>query len=125
MGFETIDVPELPLPGQFSHVVRKGKMVFISGQTADYEGAEGNLDPYAHAERVFDYLDKAIRAAGGDLTDIVKINIFLTDLDQFPAILDWRPRFFNKPYPAATTVVVNSMVRPELILEIEAMGILD
>ena len=50
MGFEKIDVPELPLPGQFSHVVRKGKMVFISGQTADNEGAAGNLDPYAHAE---------------------------------------------------------------------------
>ena len=76
MGFETIDVPELPLPGQFSHVVRKGKMVFISGQTADNEGAAGNLDPYAHAERVFDYLEKAIKAAGGDLTDIVKIVIF-------------------------------------------------
>ena len=58
-------------------------------------------------------------------TDIVKINIFLTDLDQFPAILEWRPKFFQKPYPAATTVVVNSMVRPELILEIEAIGILD
>ena len=61
MGFETIDVPELPLPGQFSHVVRKGKMVFISGQTADNEGAAGILDPCAHAERVFDYLKKAMQ----------------------------------------------------------------
>ena len=95
MGFETIDVPELPLPGQFSHVVRKGKMVFISGQTADNEGAAGNLDPYAHAERVFDYLEKAIKAAGGDLTDIVKINIIITDLDQIPAILDCLTRFLT------------------------------
>jgi len=125
MGFEVIDVPGLPEPGQFSHVVRKGKMVFISGQTADGEAAAGNLDPHAHAERVFGYLKQAIEAAGGDMSDIVKINIFLTDLDQFPAILEWRPKFFAEPYPAATTVVVDSMVRPELILEIEAIGILD
>ena len=125
MGFEVIDVPGLPEPGQFSHVVRKGKMVFISGQTADEEAAAGNLSPDAHAERVFGYLKLAVEAAGGDMTDIVKINIFLTDLDQFPAILDWRPKYFSEPFPAATTVVVNSMVRPELIMEIEAIAILD
>lgn len=125
MGFEVIEVPGLPEPGQFSHVVRKGKMVFISGQTADEEAAAGNLEPDAHAERVFGYLKLAVEAAGGDMTDIVKINIFLTDLDQFPAILDWRPKYFSEPFPAATTVVVDSMVRPELIMEIEAIAILD
>ena len=46
-------------------------------------------------------------------------------LDQFPAILDWRPKYFSEPFPAATTVVVDSMVRPELIMEIEAIAILD
>ena len=79
----------------------------------------------AQAERVFSYLKSAVKAAGGDMSDIVKINIYLTDLSQFPAILEWRPKFFKEPYPAATCLVVNSMVRPELIMEIEAIAILD
>ena len=125
MGFEVIDVPDLPPPGQFTHVVKKGKMVFISGQTANEEAEAGNLEPGAHAERVFSYLKSAIEAAGGNISDIVKINIFLTDLSQFPAILEWRPKFFKEPYPAATCLVVDSMVNQNLIMEIEAIAILD
>ena len=125
MGFEVIEVPELPTPGQFSHVVKKGNMVFISGQTANPEGEDGNLDPMAQAERVFGYIRSAVEAAGGDMSDIVKLTIYLTDLSQFPSILEWRPRFFDQPYPAATCIVVDSMVRRELIMEIEAIAILD
>ena len=125
MGFEVIEVPELPTPGQFSHVVKKGNMVFISGQTANPEAEDGNLDPMAQAERVFGYIRSAVEAAGGDMSDIVKLTIYLTDLSQFPSILEWRPRFFDQPYPAATCVVVDSMVRRELIMEIEAIAILD
>ena len=73
MGFEVIEVPELPTPGQFSHVVRKGNMVFISGQTANPEAEDGNLDPMAQAERVFGYIRSAVEAAGGDMSDIVKL----------------------------------------------------
>ncbi len=125
MGFEVVDVPDLPPPGQFTHVAKKGKFVFISGQTAEPEASEGNLDPDAQAERVFGYLKSAIEAAGGDMSDIVKITIFLTDLSQFPSILEWRPKFFTPPFPAATCVVVDSMVKRELIMEIEATAILD
>lgn len=125
MGFEVVDVPGLPPPGQFTHVAKKGKFVFISGQTANPEAEAGNLEPGPQAERVFGYLKQAIEAAGGDMSDIVKITIYLTDLTQFPAILEWRPKFFEPPYPAATCVVVASMVRRELIMEIEAIAILD
>jgi len=125
MGFEVVDVPGLPPPGQFTHVAKKGKFVFISGQTANPEAEAGNLDPSAQAERVFGYLKQAIEAAGGDMSDIVKITIYLTDLSQFPSILEWRPKYFARPYPAATCIVVDSMVRRELIMEIEAIAILD
>jgi len=125
MGFEVVPVPDLPAPGQFTQVVKKGKFVFISGQTADEEAAAGNLDPHAQARRIFEYLRSAITAAGGKMADIVKINVFLTDLSQFPAILELRPQYFSPPYPAATTVVVDSMVRRELVMEIEAIAILD
>jgi enamine deaminase RidA (YjgF/YER057c/UK114 family) len=125
MGFEVVEVPDLPQPGQFTHVAKKGKFVFISGQTANRAAEAGNLDPNAQAEEIFGYLKSAIEAAGGDMSDIVKINIFLTDLSQFPSILEWRPKYFAQPYPAATCLVVNSMVKRELIMEIEAIAILD
>ena len=50
MGFEVVEVPDLPAPGQFSHVVKKGKMVFISGQTAEPEAETGNLEPMDQAD---------------------------------------------------------------------------
>lgn len=125
MGFEVVPVPELPPPGQFSHVVKKGKLVFISGQTAPHEANAGNLDPHAQARRIFEYLKAAVTAAGGTMADIVKINVYLTDGAQFPAILELRPQYFSPPYPAATTIVVHGMVRRELVMEIEAIAILD
>lgn len=125
MGFQAIDVPGLPEPGQFSHVVKKGNFVFISGQTAGEDAKNGNLDPMAQAKSCFEYLKKAITAAGGKMDDIVKVNIYLTDGTQFPAIKELRPQYFNKPYPAATTILVNSMVQRALIMEIEAIAILD
>jgi len=125
MPFEVVPTPTLPAPGQFSHVVRKGKFVFISGQTAKPEAEGGNFDARAQADRVFGYLKAAIEAAGGTMADIVKINIYLTDGSQFPAIMEYRPLYFSPPYPAATTVIVHSTVNRAQVLEIEAIAILD
>ncbi len=125
MSFEVVATPDLPTPGQFSQVVKKGKFVFISGQTAKKAADAGNLDPRAQAREIFEYLKAAIAAAGGKMADIVKINVFLTDGSQFPAIMELRPQYFEKPYPAATTVTVASMVKRELVMEIEAIAILD
>ena len=58
-------------PGQFTHVVKKDKFVFISGQTANPEAEAGNLEPGPQAERVFGYLKSAIEAAGGNMSDAV------------------------------------------------------
>lgn len=125
MGFEVVDVPGLPTPGQFSHVVKKANMVFISGQTAPEEADAGNLDPYAQARRIYEYLRAAVTAAGGTMSDIVKLNTYLTDGAQFAAIRALRAEFFEPPYPAATSVVVHSLARRDLVIEIEAVAILD
>ena len=125
MGFQVVDVPGLPAPGQFSHVVKKGNFVFISGQTAPEEANVGNLDPYDHARRIYGYLHEAITAAGGTMADIVKINAYVTDGSHFDAIRTLRPEYFAEPYPAATSVVVHALARRELVMEIEAIAILD
>ena len=125
MGFEVVETPDLPTPGQFSHVVKKGKFVFISGQTATVAAASGNLDPVDQAREIFEYLKSAVEAADGNMSDICKINLFLTDGSQIPAIIEVRPQYFDQPYPAATLVTVNSLIRRELVMEIEAIAILD
>ncbi len=125
MGFEVVETPELPTPGQFSQVVKKGNFVFISGQTATAAAAAGNLDPVDQAREIFEYLKSAVEAAGGNMSDICKINLFLTDGSQIPAIIEVRPQYFDQPYPAATLVTVNSLFRRELVMEIEAIAILD
>ncbi len=125
MGFEVVETPDLPTPGQFSHVVKKGNIVFISGQTATAAAASGNLDPVDQAREIFEYLKSAVEAAGGNMSDICKINLFLTDGSQIPAIIEVRPQYFDEPYPAATLVTVNSLFRRELVMEIEAIAILD
>lgn len=79
----------------------------------------------AQGKRIFNYLKAAMEAAGGTMKDIVKMNIFLTDGEQFSAIKKLRPLYFTLPYPAITTVVVHSMVRRDLVMEIEATAILD
>ena len=125
MGFEVVETPDLPKPGQFSQVVKKGNFVFISGQTAPKSANDGNLDPHDQAREIFDYLKSAIASAGGTMADICKINVFLTDGSQVPALSELRPQYFDQPYPAATTVVVSRLFRPELVMEIEAIAILD
>ena len=125
MGFEVVETPGLPMLGQFSQVVKKGNLVFISGQTAQKSAGQGNLDPRDQACEIFEYLKSAIEAAGGTMADICKVNVFLTDGSQVPALTELRPRYFDQPYPAATTVVVNRLFRPELVMEIEAIAVLD
>ena len=125
MGFEVVATPGLPAPGQFSHVVRKGKLVFISGQTAQEAAGAGNLDPHDQAREIFEYLKGAVEAAGGTMADICKVNVFLTDGSQVPALVELRPQYFDEPYPAATTVVVDRLFQPELVMEIEAIAVLD
>ena len=125
MGFEVVDVPGLPKPGQFSHVVKKANMVFISGQTAPEEAMAGNLDPHDQARRIYGYLKLAIEAAGGTMADIVKLNTYVTDGRHFDALRELRGEFFDQPFPAATSMVVHSLARRELVMEIEAIAILD
>ena len=113
--------------GTYSQAIRSGNLVFLSGQIpldpSTMEIVDGDFE--ARARKVFDNLRAVAEAAGGSLDQVVKLTIYLTDLGQFPSILEWRPKFFDQPYPAATCVVVDSMVRRELIMEIEAIAILD
>lgn len=106
---------------------RVGNLVFISGQAAiDDQGGVvgiGNFD--AQAEQAFANVKKVLEAAGSSMKKIVKVNIYLTDMSNFPKIVALRAKHFTKPYPADTIVEVRSLALKELMIEIEAMALVE
>ena len=116
--------PDPYAPFRISQAIRFGDLVFVSGQAAiDESGAlvgVGDFD--AQAEQVFRNLERVLAAAGSGLDRIVKVTIFLTDMSNFPKIVELRGRWFSEPYPADTIVEVRSLALPELEIEIEAIA---
>ena len=111
-------------PYRISQAMRVGDLVFVSGQAAiDENGLVGVGDFDAQAELVFRNLARVLEAAGSSLSDVVKVTIYLTDMANFPKIVELRGRWFTEPYPADTIVEVASLALPELEIEIEAIGV--
>jgi 2-iminobutanoate/2-iminopropanoate deaminase len=94
--------------GPYSQAVESGDHVFLSGQTP-IDPATGQLvtgDVGEQAGRCFDNLGAVLAAAGLSLDDVVKVNVYLTSMDDFAAMNDVYATRFTEPYPARTTVAV-------------------
>lgn len=106
---------------------RVGGLVFVSGQASlDESGqvvGEGDFD--AQAEQAFGNLRRVLEAAGAGMDKIVKVTIYLTDMGNFPKILELRARHFSRPWPADTIVEVSALGLPALMIEIEAIAVTD
>jgi reactive intermediate/imine deaminase len=96
--------------GPYSQAIKVGNTVYLSGQIpldpATREVVEGFE---AQVCRVFDNLSAVAEAAGGKLQDIVKLNIFLTDLGNFAKVNEIMERYFEKPYPARAAIGVAAL----------------
>jgi reactive intermediate/imine deaminase len=117
--------PDPYAPFRLSQGIAVGDLVFVSGQAAISETGEivGAGDFDAQAEQVFRNLKRVLEAASSGLDRIVKVTIFLTDMGNFPRIVELRGRWFSEPYPADTIVEVSSLALPELEIEIEAIAL--
>ena len=97
--------------GTYSQAVQVGQTVYLSGQIPlipeTMEMVSGEME--AQIVRVFDNLTGVAEAAGGSLADIVKLNIFLTDLSHFPLVHEVMARYFETPYPARAAIGVASL----------------
>lgn len=97
--------------GTYSQAVRVGDTVYLSGQIpldpATMEVVEGGI--VEEIKRVFDNLGAVCEAAGGSLADIVKLNIFLTDLSNFPTVNEVMASYFDQPYPARAAIGVKEL----------------
>lgn len=97
--------------GPYSQAIRAGQTVYFSGQIPlvpeTGEVLDGDFD--ALTRQVFDNLQAVARAAGGTLQDIVKLNIFLTDLGHFQTVNAIMAEYFSEPYPARAAIEVAAL----------------
>ncbi|MFJ8907805.1 RidA family protein [Streptomyces sp. NPDC102359] len=112
---------------QYTHVVTgTGRLVAVSGQLAlDEDGAlVGEGDAGAQARQVFENLRRCLAAAGATFDDVVKLTYFVTDMTHLPAVRAARAAHVpDDRLPAASAVQVASLVRPEFLLEVEALAV--
>lgn len=94
--------------GTYSQAVKVGSRVYLSGQIPLIPGSRQLVDGEieAHIRRVLENLQAVARAAGGDLKDIVKLNVYLTDLVHFPKVNTVMAEYFAQPYPARAAIGV-------------------
>ena len=111
--------------GTYSQAVKVGDTVYLSGQIG-LDPQSGQLVDGIDAQivRVFDNLKAVAEAAGGSLGDLVKVNIYLTDLGNFAKVNETMAKYFQQPYPARAAVGVASLPRGALV-EADAVMVLN
>ena len=112
--------------GTYSQAVTCGKTVYLSGQIPldpkTMTLVAGGIEEQIH--QVFKNLAAVAHAAGGSLAHASKVNIYMTDLTQFPKVNEIMAQYFSKPYPARATVGVSALPRGSAV-EADAILVLD
>lgn len=130
MGKSLINPPQLPAPRGFNHgvLVEGGRILFLAGQ--DASDAEGRIvapgDIVGQYEQIVKNLRAVVEAAGGALTDIVKLNIYTTDREAYVRrareIGEVHRRHFGRYYPATALFEVKSLFQREALVEMEGFA---
>lgn len=112
--------------GTYSQAVKVGNTVYLSGQIPLIPGGSDldDADIRTQITRVFENLSAVAKAAGGGLQDIVKLNVFLTDLKNFPTVNEVMAEYFQQPYPARAAVGVAALPRG-VGVEMDAIMVMD
>ena len=103
-----------------------GRVLHLSGQIAQAENGSlvGAGDIIAQARQVLENLRIVLAGVGGTMEDVQKVTIFVTDMARLMDIRAVLAEFFPPPYPASTLVQVTALVRPEYLIEIEAIAVI-
>jgi len=112
-------------PVGYSPATRVGNSVFVAGQVS--VDANGNLvgkgDSGAQARQCFENVEAALRSAGASWEDVTKLTAFLVDAADFSNYAEARQRLFPQDGPASSTIIVKALVKPEYLVEIEALAV--
>ena len=115
--------------GHFSQatvIEARGKLVFISGMTS--RRADGTIagigDIEVQTRQVCENLKAAVEAAGGTMDDIVRVDVYVRNMEHFDQIHKVRRQYFKAPAPASTMVEICKMTSPDYLIEINAIAVL-
>ncbi len=127
MSRTTVHTDQAPAAiGTYSQAVKAGNTLYLSGQIPldpqTMQMVEGDID--AHIIRVFENLKAVAEAGGGSLAQVVKLNVFLTDLGNFARVNEIMAKYFQQPYPARAAIGVASLPRGAQV-EMDAIIVLD
>ncbi len=108
-------------------VVKEGKLLFISGLTAtdDQGNIVGKGDIVTQARVIFTKIGEILETAGATFDDVVKTVDYITTTENYRGTADVRREFFHTDFPAATGVIVAGLLRPDALIEIEAVAVID
>jgi len=124
---EEFMVPGMSEPvSHFTHVVRAGRLVFVSGCVAtDAQGrVVGGDDVAAQARQTHENIKRCLAAAGATFADVCKVTVFLRNVDDREKVNTVRKEYFGAHRPASTLVEISRLVRDEYLVEIEATAVL-
>ena len=113
-------------PRWYSHAVRAGNTIYVAGQVA-YD-KQKRLVPggfEAQAVQALENLKQVLEQAGASLKDVVKMNTYMKDIKDLPQYREIRERYFPPPFPVHTTAQIVSLASPDLLIEIEAVAVID
>ena len=128
-GFRYLNPSSLSKPTGYTHVVEVpdgGRTLYLSGQIAlDAQGKLVGAGDFAkQAEQVFANIDAALKASGASFANVVKIDMYVTDMSQLGALRAARDKYVDTKHPPASTLVeVSRLGREGLLLEVEATAV--